>query len=240
MDIDLIVDDLAVAHGEDAVCDLGGLWVVGDHEDSLVELTAGVSEHVEDSVGVFRVEVTGGLVGEDDGGAVDEGTSDGNALLFSAGEFVGAVFETTGDTEEIGEVVKQGTVEHWLRGCSEVGDIVSDLDITHGGEGGKQVEPLKDEADLSAAHPGALGVGELGEVHAVDQDGARSGVGETTEDMEEGRFAGSGGAHNSDELPRHDGEADVAQCGDFEFAGAVGLAEVLGDNDGGDGCACVG
>ena len=35
------VSDLAVAHVEDAVCDLGGLWVVGDHEDGLVELAAG-------------------------------------------------------------------------------------------------------------------------------------------------------------------------------------------------------
>ena len=49
--------------------------------------------------------------------------------------------------------------------------------------------------------------------------------------MEEGGFAGAGGADDGDELAGVDGEVDVAKGGDFEFAGAVGLAEVLGDDD---------
>src|ERR1700754_3383828 len=77
------VGDLAVAHVEDAVGDLGGLGVVGDHEDGLVELAAGMAKHLEDGVGVFSVEVAGGLVGEDDGWAVDEAAGDGYALLFA-------------------------------------------------------------------------------------------------------------------------------------------------------------
>ena len=56
----LDVGDLAVAHVENAVGDLCGLGVVGDHEDGLVELAAGLAEHLEDSVGVFGVEVAGG------------------------------------------------------------------------------------------------------------------------------------------------------------------------------------
>ena len=87
------VGDFAVAHVEDAVGDLGGLGVVGDHQDGLVQLAAGLAEHVQDGVGVFGVEVAGGLVGEDDGGAVDEGAGDGDALLLAAGELVGAVME---------------------------------------------------------------------------------------------------------------------------------------------------
>src|SRR6267154_252133 len=79
------VGDLAVAHVEDAVGDLGGFGVVGDHEDGLVELAAGLAEHLEDGVGVFGVEIAGGFVGEDDGGAVDEGAGDGYALLLASG-----------------------------------------------------------------------------------------------------------------------------------------------------------
>ena len=81
----LNMSDFAVAHVEDAIGDLGGFWVVGDHENSLVELAAGFVEHLEDGIGVFGVEVARGLVGEDDGGAVDEGTSDGYALLLATG-----------------------------------------------------------------------------------------------------------------------------------------------------------
>src|SRR5216684_2749035 len=80
----LDVGDFAVAHVEDAVGDLGGFGVVGDHEDGLVELAAGSAEHVQNGVGVFGVEVAGGLVCEDDGGTVDEGAGDGYALLFAS------------------------------------------------------------------------------------------------------------------------------------------------------------
>ena len=79
------MSDFPVAHVEDAIGDLGGFGVVGDHQDGLVELAAGLAEHLEDSVGVLGVEVAGGLVGEDDGGAVDEGAGDGYALLLAAG-----------------------------------------------------------------------------------------------------------------------------------------------------------
>ena len=139
---------------QDAVGDLGGLGVVGDHEDGLVELAAGGAEHGEDGVGVLGVEVAGGLVGEDDGGAGDEGAGDGDALLLAAGELVGAVVEAALDVEQVGEVVE----EDWsvLEGLAEGGDVVGDLDVAHGGEGGQEVEALEDEADLGAAHLGAL------------------------------------------------------------------------------------
>src|SRR5271154_544155 len=93
----LNMSDFAVAHVEDAVGDLGCFGVVGNHEDGLVELAAGLAEHLEDCVGVFGVEVTSGFVGEDDGGAVDEGAGDGDALLFASGELVGAMVETALD-----------------------------------------------------------------------------------------------------------------------------------------------
>ena len=48
-------------------------------------------EHLKDGVGVFGVEVSGGLVGEDDGGPVDEGAGDGDTLLLATGELLSAV-----------------------------------------------------------------------------------------------------------------------------------------------------
>ena len=144
---DFDVGDFAVAHVEDAVGDLGGLGVVGDHEDGLVELAAGVAEHLEDGVGVFGVEVAGGLVGEDDGGAVDERAGDGDALLLAAGELVGAVIEAALDAEHVGEVVEERLSRALLVAGAEVGDVVGDLDVAHGGEGRQEVEALEDEAD---------------------------------------------------------------------------------------------
>jgi len=221
-------DDFAVAHGEGAVGDGGGFGVVGDHEDGLVELAAGLAEHGEDGIGVFRIEVAGGLVGEDDGRVGDEGAGDGDALLLAAGELVGAVVEAAGEAEEAGKAVEEGVIE----GLSGLGDVVGDLDVAHGGEGGEEVEALEDEADAGAAEPGAIGVGEAGELDAADGDGAGGGGGEAAEDVEEGGFAGAGRADDGDELAGLDGEVDVAESGDLELAGAVGFAEVARDDDG--------
>ena len=79
------MSDFAVTHVKDAISNLGGLGVMGNHEDCLVEFAAGLAEHLEDGVGVFGVEVARGLIGKDDGGAVYESTSDGYALLLTTG-----------------------------------------------------------------------------------------------------------------------------------------------------------
>ena len=48
-------------------------------------------EEGHDLIAGVGVEVAGGLVGEDDGGLVDEGAGDGDALALAAGELVGLV-----------------------------------------------------------------------------------------------------------------------------------------------------
>src|ERR687889_305039 len=66
-------NDLAVAHLDNAAAHGGGLGVVGDHDDGLVEAVVHLLEHVEDDGRVLRVEVSGRLVGEDDGRVGDDG-----------------------------------------------------------------------------------------------------------------------------------------------------------------------
>jgi hypothetical protein len=79
------VSHLAVAHIEDSVGNLGSLGVVRNHEYGLIQLAAGLAEHLQDGIGVFCVEVASGLISEHDGGPIDEGAGDGDALLFAAG-----------------------------------------------------------------------------------------------------------------------------------------------------------
>lgn len=77
---------------------LGDFLFVGDDDDG-VALAGEVFEEVEDFLTGAGVEVSGGFVGEDDGGVVDEGACDGDALALAAGEFVGAVMEAVGETD---------------------------------------------------------------------------------------------------------------------------------------------
>jgi hypothetical protein len=119
-----------------------------------------------------------------------------------------------------------------IKGLAGGGDVVGELDIGLRGDSGKQVEALEDETNLGATQAGALRVGEAGEVLALNDERAGCGGGEAAEDVEEGGFAGAGGADDGDELAGVDGEVDVAQGFDLEFAGAVGFAEMLSGDDG--------
>ena len=100
-----------------------------------------------------------------------------------------------------------------MRSCAESGDVVGDFDVAHGGEGRQQIEALEDEAYLGAAHFGAFGVGEFGEVGTVDQHRATGGVGQAAEDVEEGRLAGAEGPTMATNSPGRDGEVYVVEGG---------------------------
>src|SRR5437763_3291349 len=77
-------NDLAVAHLDDASAHGGGLRVVRDHDDGLVEAVVHLLKHVEDDGRVLGVEVARGLVGEDEGRAGDDGARERDSLLLAA------------------------------------------------------------------------------------------------------------------------------------------------------------
>ena len=68
---------------------------MGDEDDGAA-LMGEFAEEVEDELAGVGVEVSGGLVGEDNLGVVDEGACDGDALLLAAGELVGPVLDAVG------------------------------------------------------------------------------------------------------------------------------------------------
>jgi hypothetical protein len=70
------------------------------------------------------------------------------------------------------------------------------------------------------------------EVLALDEQRAGGRRGQAAEDIEERGLARARRANDGDELARLDVEGDVAQGFDLELAGAIGLAEVLGRDDG--------
>src|ERR1051325_2840792 len=78
------LDDLPVAHLYDMTAHGGGLGVMRDHDDGLVEAEVQFLEHVKDDRRVFGIEIARRLVGEDDGRARDDGARKGDALLLAA------------------------------------------------------------------------------------------------------------------------------------------------------------
>ena len=79
-----LVDDLAVGEEQHPVGVGRGHRVVGDHHDGLAEVGHGLAHEAEDLGAGPRVEVAGGLVGEDDLRLAGQGAGHGHALLLAA------------------------------------------------------------------------------------------------------------------------------------------------------------
>ena len=107
------------------------------------------------------------------------------------------------------------------------GDFLRDRDVRARVERGQQVEFLEDESDLALAHAGALGVGERGQIVAVEHDAAAIGLGQSAEKIEESGFSAARRSDDADELALLHAEGDAAQRLDFDFAHVVGLAQVF-------------
>ena len=99
-------------------------------------------------------------------------------------------------------------------------------------ERGQQVELLEDESDLALAQPGALGVGELREVVAINDDVAGVGASQAAQQIEKGGLAAARGAYDADKLSLLHSKRDTPEGGNINFAHAVGLAQFHGFDEG--------
>lgn len=179
-----------------------------------------------DTVRGAVIEVAGGLIGEEDFGGSDEGSGEGNTLLFASGEFAGAVM-AAGAEADFGEFC--GCLLGSLRG-RDAADEERHHDVFEGGEFGEQVVALPDEADFAIAEVAEGGVGELGDVLGSEEDAAGCGTVKAAEEVEESGFAGAGFADDRDSLALGDFELEVLEDDDFRLAGRVALGQIFGSD----------
>ena len=110
--------------------------------------------------------------------------------------------------------------------------VLGEHDVFERGEVGDEVELLEDEADLFGAEVieggGAHGAG----VGAVDAELAAGGLVEAAEEIDEGAFAGAGGAGDGDPLAGDDREGGVGQGADGAGAAGVVAGDVVEGDDG--------
>lgn len=220
------VDDDAIAHVHDAVEVGRGFGVVGNHDDGLAEVLVQAAKHFQNDFGVFGVKVSGGLVGEEDFGLVDDGAGDRDALLFTTGKFSGAVIEAFFDAEHPRDDLEAVRIE------AVAMNVLRDGDISLGSEGRKKVEALEDESDFVTAQLGTLGVGHRGEIVAVDKNAAARSLCQTADDVKERRFAATRWPHDSDGFPGEDVEIDATERGNLDLSGMVELPEILRPENG--------
>jgi hypothetical protein len=190
---DLLFDDAAVEHVDGAFGVAGEAGVVRDHHDRGAAAVE-VGEERHDGVAVFRIEVAGGLVGEEDGGEPARARATATRCCWPPESWEGRCLERwpmpTFSRAVVTAVLALGG------GHAAVGE--GELDVFVDGEVADEVEGLENEADLAVADAGALGEREALDGAAVEEVGAVGRGVEQAEDGEEGGFAAAGGAGDGD------------------------------------------
>ena len=182
-----------------------GLRVVGDHDRRLAVALDRCAQDLEHLGRRRRVEVAGGLVGEEHRRAREERAGDRDALLLAARELRGPVRAPVGEPDLVEHALEPGRVDLLA------GDPQRQRHVLLGGQHRQQVEELEDEADVRPAQLRQLVVGHRRDVVAGDLDGAVGRLVEAGEDVHERRLARARRAHDGDELALRDVERDAAE-----------------------------
>ncbi len=204
------------------ICVRRDLGVVRDDDDRCA-VGGERGEELEDRCRGARVEVAGGLVGDEERRSVGKRACDGGALLLAAGERGGELVTLRGDADALEE---RGGTRVALGARHGADEVQRDADVLARGERGEELEELEDDADVGAA-PAREGVLVEGvECRLADADVAACGAIEPGDQIEECRLARPRASREGDELAGMRAEGDVAE-GDDRLAGGAG--EVPGD-----------
>ena len=223
-------EESAVADCEDAGGVGGDRGIVGDEDEGGAFAAVEVEQKVHDLGAVFGVEIAGGLVCEDDGRAEDEGTGEGDALLFAAGKLDGVVIRAVGEAD--GGEQAAGAGEAFALGGGAV-EFEGEQDVFKRGERGNELVALEDEADEGAAQGGEFVFGKVADGCALKDDVAAGGGVKAGEKTEECAFAAAGGSHDRDEFTGIDIKGDATQDFDGSRTVADGLRQTA-DTDAGN------
>jgi hypothetical protein len=198
---------------------LGNSLFMGDNDDRRA-LTIEILEDLKDFLAGFRIEIARGFVGKNEMGLLDEGSCDGDPLLFAAGHLAGPVGDTILEPDTlkggdgfvlliVGSAVHEG--EHHVAESTFIPE---------------EVERLKNEADFLVPHSGQLAIVELGDVPAAKKVCPKAGPIEAAHNVHQSGFTGARGPGDCDELACIDFQTDFIDGTDFDFPHEICLRYV--------------
>ena len=175
-------------------------------------------QHIHDLRGGARVEVAGGLVGQQQAGAVHQRAGNRHALQLTAREL---------GRQARAQLAQAHGVQHLLhaRGVGSAQQQQGQAHVLRHVQVRQHVKGLEHKAQVFAAPVRALRVAQTTEVHAVVGDAAFAPVVQRGQAVEQAGFAHARFAHDGDELARRHREVHAAEDG----GGAVAFAEVFND-----------
>ena len=211
--------DGAIADDQGAVAGLGELLVVGDDDQGDAMLGGQIEEDFHDIGAVFRVEISGGFIGKEDFGFVDDGSGDGHPLLFAAGKFGRQVLAALSQAHAFEG--SQGGL-----GGIPAGDGAGDGDVFQRGQFGQQMVVLEHIADAGVAKPRLFPTAHGIKIGAVDADAALFGMFQAGEGIEQSRLASPTGTTKKQALTALNGQVDAVKHLDGLVANPVAAVEI--------------
>src|ERR1700741_468096 len=216
------VNNHTVAHVHHAVEVGCGFGVVRDHHDGLAEVLVQPAKHLQHDLRILCIEVSGGLIGKQNFGLVDDGAGDGNPLLFTARHFRGPVIEAPFESEQFCDNLEAV----WIKAVTV--NVLRDGDVSPSRERMKQVEALEDKADLVAPQFCALRVRHEGEIVAIDEHAAARRLCQAAYHVKQRRLAATRWTHHGYGFTREHVKIDSAERGNLNLARVVELPEIFG------------
>jgi hypothetical protein len=201
-----VFDDPAAleTHGALAVAPHDFEFVRGDHDRRTPQ--CGACDQVHDFDCQLGVEISGGLVGEQDLGFVDEGPRDRDALLLAARERERVVVAPVLEAELLEDRKDAGAGLSRRRSRY----LKCECDVFLDSAARQELEVLKDDADL-APQWRHRGFAESRDVAAEHDDLALAGPLGAEDQSEQARLARAAGASQEDEFALGEFDADIAQ-----------------------------
>lgn len=170
--------DLAVKHMNNSSSVNGKGGIMGDHNNSVAG-GMDIFEFFHDESGTMAVEITGGLVGENDFWVVDERTGDGDTLFLAAGKLGGEIILTIFKIEA-GEKIR--SLDE-ARSFTVARIEERKGDIFESRESRDEIKVLKDEADFTSTERCFMGGGKTVDRETIQEVGAVSWMVKKTEDV---------------------------------------------------------
>ena len=179
---------------------------MSNHEDGLAH-TVDIREKAEQFVRGFGIQGAGGLIGEDHFRLCDQGAGNGRTLFLTAGDFIGILFQQVFNPQ--GNRNGHKGSPHFL--IVFTGQHQGQVDIIFQGEGVQQVEFLEYKAQVVTAEGSHFILLNPGEIVALQQDGAGSGLVQRGQDVQQGGFTGSAFTHDGNVFAFLYGKINILQ-----------------------------
>ena len=142
---------MTVTHLDDALTGSGCLRIVRDHYDRLIKSIVQLAKHLQNQFRVFRIEIAGRFVRQDNRRPVDDGARQGDALLLAARKLEWLVMHLVFQVQHSENLAAAIRI---VRAVSM--NAFGQSQVAFGSQCRKQIKTLKDKSDLSSANVGSL------------------------------------------------------------------------------------